>query len=425
MFETSAGLAQLAAALDTLIALDLSRLDQDELLELLRGVEQQHRRLPALDHALIAELDRRGSANEFAARDTRTLLRDTLRLSPAEARARYEAAVDLGPRHTMTGEPLGPIFPAVAAAQAEGAISVDHAKVIRHAVDALPTEIGLEHAAVVEDRLVTEARRFDPTVLATLGRRIVAHLHPDGVLRDVAEHERRRHAVLTAKCDGSGQLHAYLTPAALAQWQAVLDPLAAPRPSDESGPDTRTPGQRLHDALSDAAARLLNSGVLPGGGIPATVLLTMTLDQLETRTGLVTTAHGGTISVAEALRLSGEGCVIPVVVDKIGVLAYGVSRRTASPGQRLALAARDRGCCFPGCDIPATWCQVHHVVEWANGGATDLDNLCLLCPYHHREHRRRGWQLTMHDGYPEWMPPPRVDAERTPVRNTVHDPVPV
>jgi len=102
-----------------------------------------------------------------------------------------------------------------------------------------------------------EAQRFDPSVLATLARRVVALLNPDGVLADDLEHDRRRHATLSGNRDGSGELRAHLTPAVLAQWQAVLDPLAAPRPSDADGPDVRSPGQRMHDALADAAHRLL------------------------------------------------------------------------------------------------------------------------------------------------------------------------
>jgi hypothetical protein len=49
-----------------------------------------------------------------------------------------------------------------------------------------------------------------------------------------------------------------------------------------------------------------------------------------------------------------------------------------------ALHARDGGCAFPGYDHPADWCQRHHIRDWANGGPTDIDNLVLLCGYHHR-----------------------------------------
>ena len=173
------------------------------------------------------------------------------------------------------------------------------------------------------------------------------------------------------------------------------------------------------------AELVLNSGELPpSGGTPATVLLTMTLDQLESRTELVTTAHCGTLSVATALELASQGTVIPVVLDSTGILAYGQARRTATVGQRLALAARDKGRCFPGCDAPPGWTQVHHIVPWALGGGTDLDNECLLCGWHHREHEKRGgWQVIMKDGRPWWVPPAHVDPQRTPIRNTVRDPV--
>src|SRR5882672_12687443 len=105
-------LDQLCTTIDALIALDLSRLSRDELLELLRGVETQHRRLPVLDHALIAELDHRGAGGELMARDTATLVRDVLRVTPSEATARCAAAVDLGPGRTFTGQPQPPLLPA-------------------------------------------------------------------------------------------------------------------------------------------------------------------------------------------------------------------------------------------------------------------------------------------------------------------------
>jgi hypothetical protein len=420
-----AALGQLSAALDTLTELDLTRLDRDGLLSLLSGFETQRRRLPVVDHALVAELDQRGVAGELAVRDTKTLLRDMLRLTPHQAAARYSAAVDLGPRRGLTGEALPPLLPAVAAAQADGVLSAEHAKVITGVVEELPAAMEPGQVTAVEHRLVVEAARFDPSVLARIGRHLLERINPDGTEDRDAQHERRRHATLTCRRDGSGDLRARLTPAALAQWQAVLDPLAAPKPSDADGPDPRTPGQRMHDALADAAARLLASDELPpSGGTPATVLLTMTLDQLETRTGLVTTAHGGTMSVATALELADQGNVIPVVLDSTGILAYGQARRTATTGQRFALAARDQGCCFPGCDTPPGWTQVHHILPWALGGGTDLNNQCLLCGFHHREHDKRGWQVTIQNGQPYWIPPPHIDPTRTPIRNTIHDPIP-
>ena len=101
-------------------------------------------------------------------------------------------------------------------------------------------------------------------------------------------------------------------------------------------------------------------------------------------------------------------------------LDYGRSRRLASPAQRRALTARDRGCSFPGCTRPASWTEVNHVTPWAHGGRTDIDNMCLLCTHHHHTYESRGWQLTMRDGLPWWRPPTWLDPTRTPIRNTAH-----
>ena len=53
------------------------------------------------------------------------------------------------------------------------------------------------------------------------------------------------------------------------------------------------------------------------------------------------------------------------------------------PALRRAIAQRDGGCRFAGCDRPAPWCDAHHLTHWAHGGTTDPDNLALVCPYHH------------------------------------------
>jgi hypothetical protein len=65
-------------------------------------------------------------------------------------------------------------------------------------------------------------------------------------------------------------------------------------------------------------------------------------------------------------------------------LAVGYAARYATPAQRAALNRRDGGCAYRGCTRPARRCHAHHITDWRAGGRTDLDNLVLLCPYHHR-----------------------------------------
>lgn len=187
-------------------------------------------------------------------------------------------------------------------------------------------------------------------------------------------------------------------------------------------PDPRSYPQRRHDALLDAGTRLLRCGTLPdSGGVPATVVVTMTLAQLETRLGVATTSHGGLISIAAALRLAADAEVIPVVLgDGGGILTHGRSKRHATTRHRRVLAARDRGCSFPGCDAPPQWSETHHIVHWAHGGPTDLTNLTLLCGFHHRTHQVMGWECQMINDVPHWLPPWWIDPHRQPIRNTTH-----
>jgi HNH endonuclease len=90
-------------------------------------------------------------------------------------------------------------------------------------------------------------------------------------------------------------------------------------------------------------------------------------------------------------------------------LELGRSTRVVSPAQRTALAVRDGGCVFPGCDRPVSWCEGHHLWHWLDGGPTDLPNLALLCRAHHRAIHEGGWQLTRQpDGRFTVTPPQRT-----------------
>jgi hypothetical protein len=202
----------------------------------------------------------------------------------------------------------------------------------------------------------------------------------------------------------------------------LLGAMSTPLPSDDGLPDDRTPAQRRHDALLELGRRLLRADTLPDcGGAPVTVLLSLFGDELEAQQGVARTEYGDTIGMPAALRLAEQCELFTTVFDRAGaVLCAGRTRRLASATQRRVLAARDGGCCFPGCTQPASWCEAHHVIPWLLGGATDIDNLVLLCGFHHREFERRGWTVQMRDGVPEWIPPPWLDAAQRPRRNTAN-----
>lgn len=117
------------------------------------------------------------------------------------------------------------------------------------------------------------------------------------------------------------------------------------------------------------------------------------------------------------MHLAAQAEVIPAFCDDTGaVLALGRTRRFATRYQTLALIARDAGCSFPGCTVPPEWCDRHHILDWARGGPTDIDNLTLLCSYHHYRAFAQGWHCRINpDRLVEWIPPAYIDATQTPV----------
>jgi Domain of unknown function (DUF222)/HNH endonuclease len=126
---------------------------------------------------------------------------------------------------------------------------------------------------------------------------------------------------------------------------------------------------------------------------------------------------GPEISAATAERLACNATVQALLEDKSSNRLYlGRRRRLASPAQIAALTVRDGRCCqFPGC-TNARYLHAHHVRHWLFGGRTDLDNLILICTFHHglihdRRYRirrdRNGWLFLRPDGspVPPAMPP--------------------
>jgi hypothetical protein len=415
-----AAAAALPAAVAELAGCSFSTLADEELLEVVRVAERARRQLEALDSVLIAELQARNLPGRLVLRGPAQLLSGVLNLSPTESSARVRQARELGPRTTLTGENLEPLLPVTAAARAAGAITAKHAEVIISAMTRLRiAQLPVPVQAEAEAFLVEQAHTFNSTVLTGIARRLVDTLDPDGRLADHQSQQRRRFLTCVPTGDGMHRLTADLDTETAALAMTVLHSLASPKPSANGERDERTAGQRLHDALRSVVKLALRSGELPAtGGIPATVLITMTADQFETGTGLATTSYGQRLTVDQALRIADQAAIAWIVHNSTGgILNYGTTRRIATDKQTLALIARDQGCTFPGCTDPPEWTERHHILPWRQGGATDLGNLCLLCDFHHDRIDTGGWRITMHDGIPWFTPPPWIDPEQKPQRN--------
>ena len=108
-----------------------------------------------------------------------------------------------------------------------------------------------------------------------------------------------------------------------------------------------------------------------------------------------TTNHHPDTDGGLAARLWAAAALLPPVLGGAPTqpLEVGRASRVVTAGQRSALAIRDGGCVFPGCDRPLAWCEAHHLRHWLHGGPTDLANLALVCRVHHRAVHEGGWRL--------------------------------
>jgi hypothetical protein len=118
----------------------------------------------------------------------------------------------------------------------------------------------------------------------------------------------------------------------------------------------RPAGNRIKpiDAIDDVCGRVLKFADQPAvGGTPASVIVTVQVEDLLERAGIAETTDGTQLNSQQLLRLADEPEIWPTITDRNGVpLALGRTRRIASRGQTMALTARDGACSFPGCNHP-------------------------------------------------------------------------
>jgi Domain of unknown function (DUF222) len=411
------------ALLDQLQAADWTAGSDEELLDALRRFEALRRRMVAVDHQLILEAEARNLHGTLAYRNVAGLLRSVLRLDPREAAGRVRAAEAAGSRRALTGEALSPAYPLVADAQAAGAISSRHAAIITRTIERLPDDVRQEDGVELEQTLVGYATQFDPDNLATVARRIAFYYDQDGPEPVDRHRARTRDFRLVQRPDGSSHGEFDATAELTELLLTHFDALAGPKPESDGVKDPRTAGQRRHDALLESLKLGLRAERLPTiKGVTATVIVTMTKQQYETGRGLARTSHGALVPAELALRWGGgDQRLLAVVLSRTrAVEAYSSTARLFSENQRLVLNAVDGGCTFPGCSAPPGYCEVHHTIDHAQGGPTDLDHGVLVCGHDHDLRVRQGWTATRIDGRAASIPPPSIDPDRRPRYNELH-----
>lgn len=414
-------------------------LDAEELMGVLARRETLAWRAPAVDHRVLARLAAEANPGLLGACSLTKALTERLRISRADARRRVAEAAELGPRTAMTGEPLDPVLPALAAAQADGQIGPEHVTIARKAYAKIPATVPAGKREQVDAHLAVLAGEYEPETFTRFADHVVEVLNQD---EEFSERERQAHRGLRLGrqgLDGLSTITGKITPELRATLEPILAKLAAPgmcnaadeqpcvsgTPSQEQiQRDDRRPDQRTHDALLAASRALLACGDLGQlNGLPVTVIVTTTLAELHAATGhppvtdtaITGKAHtaGGTLlPMGDLLRMAEHAYHYLSVFDGRGrALWLGRSKRIASADQRIVLHARDRGCTRPGCTVSGYLSQAHHLDnDWAQNGRTDVDSLALACPPDNRMATEHSWLTRLgHTGKVEWIPPPHLE----------------
>lgn len=173
-----------------------------------------------------------------------------------------------------------------------------------------------------------------------------------------------------------------LTSVAGESLMTAIDALTPPT----SDHDDRTPSQRRADSLEDLSRAYLEGSETPEvGGEKPHVNLHVDMDALEgSAGGLHETESGTVLTVATVRQLACDSSVTRIVWNpESEIIDVGRKTRVIPAATRRALIGRDRHCVMPGCTRNARWSDAHHIIHWAEGGTTDLENLCLLCRHHH------------------------------------------
>ncbi|GAB3602543.1 HNH endonuclease signature motif containing protein [Microbacterium aureliae] len=442
----------------------LRAVSEEELLAVMVTAGRVMRSAEAMLIDAVAQADARGDHAESVTvragcRSLSELVQRATRVSKRTAADVVTAARAVTQRTSVSlGEVLPADYPAMRDAVADSVVGVDGvvavAGTLRAHAGGWPGGIAGVLAADTELALSARGAGGDgapPACAEDL--RAQAHiwalyLDQDGQEPREARAARKRGYTLGVARDGLVPLRGNLLPEVAAQLQLAFDSILNPKlegpavPGAGRGPrfaevgeqggdgedqawdpdglhpeeaDLRTRAQKQHDAFATILTVAAASGTLPTlGGAAPTLVVSVREEDLVNEQGA---AHldGVTepVPISVARHIGCTGTLTRVTLGAGGrIVSLTTHDRVFTHHQRKAIALRDGGCVIPGCHIPASWCEIHHVTEHSRGGPTHTDNGVLLCWHHHRTLDTSGWRIRMTAGTPEIRGPARWDPHQ-------------
>ncbi|WP_375385853.1 HNH endonuclease [uncultured Microbacterium sp.] len=271
--------------------------------------------------------------------------------------------------------------------------------------------------ALAAEQLVAEASDLPVEELARRARQVRDALDPAGVEDRFAARYAQRAFRMWVDADGRHHARIAFDDEGHAWAQSMIDAALRPRrggprfvdsaerqAADELSADPRTNDQLTYDLVMDVwrAGMLAQAPDVFGARQPGVRMIVVAgaIGPRDAFGRLLATAHledGGDALPGSVLErsLCSIGYV-EVTVDSCGnPLDVGREQRLYTPKQRVAMAARDGGCVWTGCCVPASYCEAHHLDQWwRDKGRTDIDRGVLLCRFHHMLLHNTGARIT-------------------------------
>ena len=290
-------------------------------------------------------------------------------------------------------------LPRTEEALARGEIGYQHAVIMARTAQ----NLGAAQVRKAEAMLLKAAETMDPGQFVGVAKNFEHEVDAQAALAAANRAHERRYLRIGQPVDGLVRIDGLLDAEGGAIVRTALERYAKPTKAD-----TRTTDQRLADALIQRCQAGIGSGHPDGAGPRPQLIIKASLDTLGGIDGAPAgeLEWGGTVPSEAVRRFACDAAITRIT--GLGELEQEITHagRSIPPATRRALVARDRHCVFPGCDRPAAWCDGHHLVHWADGGPTRMENLGLVCGTHHRKVHEEGWKLRREkDG--RWVATPR------------------
>lgn len=426
-------------------------LTDDALLEFARSTATQQRLLGATAAVIAGEIARRSEASLGAAglaqrtghRTAVELVRATTGSTGREAAAVVrvgvltQGAADAGSTDPVTGEllPAGePWLHSLGRGVAAGSLSAAAAEAIRAGLGEPSDSLSEVELADAVDTLCAESRVLDADRLFRRARELRDRLDEAGIADREDARRQARSLRFVRLPDGMARLTWMMDPETAAVSGDIFDRATSPRRGGPRFVDAHDATSRLAQRIaedprtteqlaSDVFTELLRHGAaadssqLLGTGAPI-VHLIVTREALDSRSGHAHfEGHPDPVSIETAERAVCSSTIEPLLFNSAGqALDVGREQRLYTHRQRRALAVRDGGCRFPGCDRPPSWTEAHHTKFWARDhGATDIEHGILLCRHHHLLCHNNHWEIERVDGDFVVIPPPDIDPRQRPI----------